>query len=219
MGYNVKDWLKYNSSNEDISRLFYNMSSTMKYIHDNDYYVKSFNLAEIDIINEETLSPIEYKIIKRIETEEDRKNIPNNIHILALMQLGAYSNTLEYFNPTFAEENFNEFEIFIPEDDIPYLRGAIQRNSPVYYCDFVNARNKREIEQLEKETGGIDTAIGGMSKSKSTAIGRAMTDKETEKLYKNNFDDRQAAFTTFLILPLTMILLGIILSIITLIIH
>lgn len=215
MGYSVKEWLKYEGHDEAMPKLFYNMSSTLKYIHSNDYYISDFNISDIDINNEETLSPIEYKNIEKIETEDDRKYIPENIHMLALLQLAAYSKTLDYFNPTFAEQNFSEFELFIPENDIPYLRGAVQRNSPVYYCDFVDARTQREIEKLERETGGIDNSVGGMTKSKSTAVGRAMTDKETEKLYKNSFNDGQSAFTSFLILPLVMILLGVVLSIIT----
>lgn len=218
MGCNVKEWLKYNSNHDDISKLFYNMSFTMKYIHNNNYYIKSFDMSQINIVDEDVLSPIEYKSIEKIVTDSDQVNISNNIHILALMQLGAYSNTLDYFNSKFAEDNFNEFEIFIPENDIPYLRGAVQRKSPVYYCDFVDARNKREIEKMEKEAGGFNSAVGGLTKSKSTAIGRAMSDKENERLYKNKFDDSQAAFTTFLILPLTLILLGIILSIVTLLV-
>lgn len=215
MGYSVKEWLKYDGHDEELPKLFYNMSATLKYIHSNDYYIRDFNISDININNEETLSPIEYKNIEKMETIEDKEKIPENIHTLALLQLAAYSKTLAYFNPTFAEQNFQEFELFIPEEDIPYLRGAIQRRSPVYYCDFVNARNQREIERLEKETGGVDSSIGGMSKSKSTAIGRAMTDKETERLYKNTFTDGQSGLTTFLILPLTMILLGVILSILT----
>lgn len=218
MGCNVKEWLKYNSNHDDMSKLFYNMSFTMKYIHNNNYYINNFDISQIDIVDEDSLSPIMYKNIEKIATENDRDNISNNIHILALIQLGAYSNTLDYFNPKFAEDNFNEFEIFIPENDIPYLRGAVQRKSPVYYCDFVDARNKREIEKMEKEAGGVNSAIGGLTKSKSTAIGRAMSDKENERLYKNRFDDNQSAFTTFLILPLTLILLGIILSIVTLLV-
>ncbi len=218
MGCSVREFLDYEANDDNMPKLFYNMSNTMKYIHNHDYYVKSLNPSEIDILDTDALSPIQYKKLDKIETEEDRQNINSNIHTLALMQLGAYSRTLDNFNAKFAEENFNEFELFIPENDTPYLRGTVQRNSPVYYCDFVNERNQREIEKLDKELGGNPAVVGGMTKSKATSVGRAMTDKETEKLYRG-LDDKQAAFTTFLILPLTMILLGIILSIITLIIH
>lgn len=218
MGSSVRDFVKYESNDDNMPKLFYNMSATMKYIHKHDYYIKSFNLSDINIIDTENLSPIQYEKIEKIE-EEKEKIINSNIHTLALLQLGAYSKTLDHFNVNFAEKNFEEFELFIPENDIPYLKGTIQRNSPVYYCDFVDARNKREMEKIETVTGKTSSFDGGRQISKSTAVGRAMTDKETEKLYKNSLEDRQAAFTTFLILPLTMILLGIVLSIIALIIH
>lgn len=219
MDVRVKDFLKYEAGEEKYKKLFYNMSTTMKYIHESDYYIRSFDLSEIEIKNIETLTPIQYNKIEKLE-ENSSNEINNNIYLLALLMIGVYSNTLENFNAQFVKENFNEFELFLPEDDVPYLRGVIQRNSPVYYCDYVVARNQKELEKLEKEVGGMDTAVGGMTKSKSTAVGRAMADRETEKLYNGILSsDRQAAFTSFLILPLTMILLGIIFSIITLIIH
>lgn len=219
MDVRVRDFLKYEASDEQYKKLFYNMSTTMKYIHESDYYIRSFNLSEIEIKNVETLTPIQFNKLEKLE-EDNQEEINKNIYILALLMVGVYSNTLDNFNAQFVKDNFNEFELFLPEDDVSYLRGVIQRNSPVYYCDYVVARNQRELEKLEHEVGGMDTTVGGITKSKSTAIGRAMADRETEKLYSGLLSsDKQAAFTSFLILPLTMILLGIIFSIISLIIH
>ncbi len=217
MSVTIKNYLKQTIDEETRRKLFYNMSATMKYIHSYDYYISNFNPAEIEIKNIETLSPIQYNYISKME-EENEKLIQQNIEMLALMQVGIYTNTLEYLkasNIVYIKEHFQEFEQFLPEVDVPYLRGVIQRNSPVYYCDFVKEKNKREITKLEEATGvsSNNTKGIGIQKVKATEVGTALADKETEKLY-SNLDDKQAAFTNFLILPIAMILLGGIISVI-----
>ena len=216
MGIKLRDWFQQETNEEKLKKAFYNMSSTMKYIHSYDYYISNFNLSEIEINNPETLSPIQYNQLNKMNEDDDQDIINRNIFILALMQVGVYTNTLNTLNAQFVKENFSEFEMFLPEDDIPYLRGVIQRNSPVYYCDFVDEKNKREIEKLEQEANLSSKETGGMGiqKKKATSIGTAMADKETAKLY-SSLEEKQAAFTNFLILPLAMIWLGLLLLLIT----
>lgn len=220
MGMKLRDWFQQETQEEQLRKMFYNMSSTMKYIHSYDYYISSFNLSEIEINNLENLSPIQYNLLNKMNDEDDQDIIRHNIFVLALMQVGAYTNTLDTLNAQFVKENFSEFEIFLPESDIPYLRGVIQRDSPVYYCDFIDEKNKREIEKLEAESGTSISETGalGLQKKKATAIGTAMADKETAKLY-SSLEEKQAAFTNFLILPVAMILLGVLLSFIAMFIH
>lgn len=216
MGIRLRDWFRQEANEEQLKKVFYNMSSTMKYIHSFDYYISNFNPSEIEINNLETLSPIQYNQLNKMNDDDDQDIINRDIFVLALMQVGVYTNTLDTLNAQFVKENFSEFEIFLPEDDVPYLRGVIQRNSPVYYCDFVNEKNKREIEKLEMESGVSMGEVGGMGiqKKKTTAIGTAMADKETAKLY-SGLEEKQAAFTNFLILPLAMIWLGLVVLLIT----
>lgn len=216
MGMKLRDWFQEEANEEKLKKLFYNMSSTMKYIHSYDYYIRSFNPSEIEVNNLETLSPIQYNQLSKMNEDDDQDIINRDIFILALMQVGVYTNTLDTLNAEFVKENFNDFEIFLPEDDVPYLRGVIQRNSPVYYSDFVNENNKRKIQDLEKEAGVSIGNSGGMGiqKTKSTQVGTAMADKETSKLY-SGLEDKQGAFTSFLILPLAMIWLGLVILLIT----
>lgn len=217
MGTSVKDFLQYEANDEQLSKLFYNMSVAMKYVHHYDYYIDNFDLSSITIENSDDLNPIRYQNIRKMPTKSADELITENIFVLALLQIGVYTGTINYLNSKFIQENFKEFENFLPSDDLPYLRGVIERRSPVYYSDYVNEKNKREIEKLESETGinSINSEGKGISKKKATEIGSAFADKETQKLY-GNLDEKQAAFTTFLILPLAMILLGIVLSVILL---
>ena len=220
MGVNVRDWLQYNTNEEQVRKLFYNMSTTMKYIHSYNYYISSFNLSEIEIKNTDTLTPIQYNYVNKMSNDDDSEIIKQNIFFLALLQVAVYTNTVDTINANFLKENFRDFEMFLPEIDVAYLRGVIQRYSPVYYCDYVTEKNKKELEKLENELGQVNTVNEGIGiqKSKATLIGTAFADKETQKLY-SSLEDKQAAFTSFMILPIIMILLGFIMIFVIIFMH
>lgn len=223
---NFKEFLQYTNKEEDLQKLFYNMSNTMKYIHSYDYYISSYDSSDIEIKNVEKLSPIQYKKLRKIPTDNSNELIDRNIHDLALLQVGAYTELLDYMKPhdqkyeQFLKDNYEAYKNLIPNDDERYFDGMINRNSSVYYSDYVNRRNELELEKLQGELNGGQDVVGsmqhGMQKVKSTAAGAmyAEADKETVKLYEGLNENRQAAFTNFLILPIVMILLGIISSLI-----
>lgn len=209
----LKEYYQNNHDIEDMQKLYYNMSTTMKYIHDHDYCVKSFNLCDIEILDIEKLSPIRYKTVVKMPIEEESQLTNEDIYNIAFIQIGVYSGTLEYLKPKFLKENFNMFTQFLPQDDIPYFRGVIERGASVYYCDFVAEKTRREVEVLQKEIGNDSSAIGGIQMKKATSIGSAFADKDTKNLYRDLDDSKQSAFVSFLILPVAMIILGIVLSI------
>lgn len=217
MSVNLKDWLSSNQNLEKRQKLFYNMSRTMNYIHDKDYCIKNFNPKEIEILNTETLNPIKYNTVVRIPKEERTEIIHKDIYNLAFIQISTYSNIdLVNLKPKFLKENFNQFKFILPESDIPYLQGIIERNSSVYYYQYVDEKNRREIEKLNKEYS--DSGLGNsdnlsIKKTKATNVGRAIADKETKNLYTDLVDRQQAAFVSFLIFPISFILLGIVLAI------
>lgn len=223
MTMNFKNYIQYEKQIDNFQKLFYNMSKTMKYIHSCDYYISSFNPDDIKINNVEKLSPIQYDKLEK-NSNGNEELINNNIHNLAVLQVATYTGLLSYINlndkkyTDFLKENFNEYESLLPEEDVRYFEGVIKRGSFVYYSDFVNRKNELEMERLEQDLseGG---ASRGIQKVKTTAAGMmyADADSETRKLYDRLNDRQQAAFTTFLILPITMILLGIILSILVII--
>lgn len=214
----LKEWLQYDSNEKELRKLFYNMSTTMKYIHSYDYYITNFNLRNIEIINKEKLSPIQYNYINKMPSYDNGEKIDENIYNLVFMQIGLYTNTLDNLKPQFLKENFSLFEQFLPEDDIPYFKGVILRRTPVYYCDYIDEKNKRDIEKLAEESGisNNDELSKGIQKVKSTQVGIAYADKETQELYSDLSEHQQAAFANFLIIPLLFILLGLIISIIIL---
>lgn len=215
MKVSLKEYYQDPHSFEEMQRLYYNMSTTVKYLHGQEHCVKSFNLSDIEILDSENLSPIRYETVK-IPMEQEEQITKEDIYNLAFIQIGIYSNTLDYLKPQFLKENFHLFAEFLPEDDVPYFKGIIERGASVYYCDYVIEKTRRQMESLQKEVGEDQTSsnVNGIQKSKKTMIGSAFADKETRELYSGLDDKRQAAFTNFLILPFVMVVLGIVLSII-----
>lgn len=212
MAITLKEWLKDNHSDEDLQLLFYNMSSTLKYIHERDYFVKTFNTNEIQIVDDNKLSPIQYNTVVQIPKGENEEIKREDIYNLAFMQIGIYSNTLDILKPAFLKEHFDSFTAFLPAGDVPYYRGVATRGARVYYSDYVDEKNKREIAKLEEmtENEGYEK---GIQRIKSTTAGKAFTDQANDYLY-SDINKPEAAFTTLVIIPVIMIVIGVILSII-----
>lgn len=219
MSLNLKEWLETNHEVESRQKLFYNMSRTMNYIHDRDYYIKSFNLKEIEILNPEKLSPIRYDTVVRMPKEYKDQIIREDIYNLAFIQISAFANIkIENLKPIYLKENFSEFQKYLPQMDVPYLQGIIERGAGIYYYEYIDKRNKQELERLQRETDSeindssrtISNSLG-IQKTKTTAVGKSMVDSDTKKLYGDLVDTKQAAFVSFLIFPVSLILLGVIL--------
>lgn len=223
--HNIKlgDWLRYNHSDEELRKLFYNMSMNIKYIHDRDYYVKTFNLNEIEIVNPETLNPIQYNTIVRLNNSYNDEIKREDIYNLAFLQIGIYTEMLNVLRPEFLKENFDSFIPLLPEEDVAYYRGIVTRGARVYYSDYIDEKNKREIQSLQTATEG-SSRIAGNSNSKqfvkSTSAGKlyaSQLERETRNLYSDIDNRKDAAFISFLLFPILLITLGLVLSVVFLI--
>ena len=72
------------------------------------------------------------------------------------MHIYAYAGLLEqlpYFNDSslqFLKNNFNKFAIYLPESDVAYYRGVIERGASVHLYAYVDEKMKRDVSNLEK---------------------------------------------------------------------
>lgn len=211
MGVKLKKWLEYNQDDEKSQQVFYNMSNTMKYIHEHGYCIKTFNLNEIEILDLEKLNPIQYNTVIKMNNENEYELMREDIYNLAFMQIGIYTNTLNILKPQFLKEEFDSFIPLLPERDIPYFRGIVERGANVYYSDFVDAKREQEISGLQQNT--TESRSNSLQKKKVTAAGVAFANKETEKLY-SEIEKTEAAYINFLIYPIIMVVIGMIISLI-----
>ena len=155
-------WIMNHPKEEDIRTVFINMDIALKYIHEHGYCIEVFYPSEIEILNNE-LDHIQFK--KLIELSRDpaikQQMIKEDLFNSALMQIGLYFysdglglsiNTILYnLKPEILKENFDAYSQVIPEGDTPYYRGIILRGATVYLCEFVQEKNNRELQELEKQ--------------------------------------------------------------------
>lgn len=216
----LSEWLQKYHMQEDLQNLFVNMDIAMKYIHDQGFYIESFALDRIKLLNDsirlirfENLAPFPNDITQQKEL------VRNNIFLSAVLQIGVYANCIQYFNTDtmqFLKENFNQFSMFLPQEDVPYYKGVIERDASVYYSAFVGERKKRELKELDKQLSGVDGGVNSRGKVLVKSNGLAElsaedliphNEKENGVIYKD-LSKKEAAFARALIYPIMILIFG-----------
>lgn len=216
----LSEWLQKYHMQEDLQNLFVNMDIAMKYIHDQGFYIESFALDRIKLLNDsirlirfENLAPFPNDITQQKEL------VRNNIFWSAVLQIGVYANCIQYFNTDtmqFLKENFNQFSMFLPQEDVPYYKGVIERGASVYYSAFVGERKKRELKELDKQLSGVDGGVNSRGKVLVKSNGLAElsaedliphNEKENGVIYKD-LSKKEAAFARALIYPIMILIFG-----------
>lgn len=153
---NLDEWISFHSGEDEMRSVFLNMDRALKYIHEHGYCIEVFHPLYIEVLNNSD-DYIQFK--KLIELSKDpilkKKMIAEDIFHSSLIQIAFYlkMTDLNQLNPDFLKENFDEVSQFIPEGDVPYYRGVIQRGASVYFCEYALEKRNRDLEDLEKELG------------------------------------------------------------------
>ena len=141
--------------------------------------------------------------------------VRDNIFLSAVLQIGIYANCLQYFQGeaiTYLKQNFGDFSIFLPEEDIPYYRGVIERGASVYLSSYVGERKKRDLNNLDQQ---INDEGSGKGKTLVKTNGTSLTAEdlvpqniaELQDVYRN-LSKKDAAFARALIYPILILLVG-----------
>ena len=187
----IKEYLSHNNRNELEKKLILFDKSIME-LHQNGFFVVS-DMSDIEVINDEiTLASFKNKV--------DYLNSGYNVNgdkqdILEVCAIGicAYNNFDRYFtNKEFISYLIDNLEMFLENGNIPKIMQE-------YYIDVFARGN---VDYLNNFLLKNEDKIGnGKNNSrvytKSTAVGRAFSDKE-------------AAYTNVLLLPAIIVLVGLI---------
>ena len=214
---NLNSWISSFRDEEEMRTIFLNMDRAMKYIHDRGYCVKSFDPRQIEILNN-SIDQIKFNTL--LEMPDDyamrKKIIKEDIYNSSFIQIGLYAKCLNYLNPEFLKSNFDKFSQFLPEGDIPYYRGVIERGASVYFCEYAKEKRNRDLTALESELGG---SVGGgksLVKSNGNSIydDININDKINDNIYKQINGMSDAAFASFLIIPTIILAISIAITLI-----
>ncbi len=195
----LDQWVLMHPSMEELSSVFLNLDRALKYIHDHGYCIEVFYPTEIEILNDSD-SYIQFnKLIELSHDPEVRKRmIQEDIFRSSFIQVGLYSNSLNYLTPEFLKENFESFTTFLPTDSVFYYRGVIERGASVYLCEFVMEKRNRDLQELEKELGE-DSSVSEktLSKQKDDLTNHRINDR----IYHQINGLKDAAFISWLFVP------------------
>ena len=94
----MQEWLTHYHNQEEYQNLFINMDLAMKYIHDQGYYIESFALDTIDILNH-SVKQIKFNQLKEmpLDFSSQKDLVRDNIFLSAVLQIGIYAKCLQYF--------------------------------------------------------------------------------------------------------------------------
>ena len=216
----LNEWLMKYHLPDELQDLFVNMDLAMKYIHDQGYYITSFALDSIELLNN-SIKQVKFDEVEEmpLNFSQQKELVHNNVFLSTVLQIGVYAKCLQYFTDEtmqFLKENFDQFAIFLPEEDVPYYKGIVERGATVYYSEYVGQRKIRDLKnletQFENDGGGKDT---GKSLVKKTGNYTAedlvpQNTHENEMIYAN-LAKKDAAFARALIYPVLILLFGLIL--------
>ena len=209
----LKSWIDSFRDEEEMKEIFLNMDRALKYIHDHGYCIQTFDPNCIEILND-SLNQIRFSELMKMpdDSMQQKKIIKEDIYNSSFIQIGLYTNCLSYLKKDFLKSNFDGFATFLPEKDVPYYRGVIERGASVYLCEYVAERTKRDLASLEKELAGDDVKpISTTAQYSPTGV----NDEINDAIYRHiNTKRSDAAFVTTLIFPTLVLSLAMILALI-----
>ena len=210
------EWVNKHHSDEEMRSVFLNMDRALKYIHDHGYCIDVFYPSEINVLNNDDNYVQFKKLVELSKDYEIAKEMKReDIFRSSFIQIGMYTNSLNYLNPEFLKENFDSFAQFIPQDDVPYYRGVVQRGAGVYLYEFFLEKRKRELEDLGKQVGDVSAEITAINEPSPAELTNT---KINNQIYRQINGVDQAAFLNMALIPIAiLVLLCIIMSIVLII--
>ena len=208
----LSEWVLTHSSEEELRTTFLNLDRTLKYIHEHGYCIEVFHPSEIFILDNKS-DHIQFKKLIQLSSnmELHRQMIQEDIYNSAFIQIGIYSKCLKYLTPSFLNENFDSFIIFLPTGDVPYYRGVIQRNASVYFCEYALEKRNRDLTDLTSQVGDSDSSKALVKHVSSDVI---TNDRVNDIIYKQINGLSDTAFVHFLLIPTIVFCLLMLFSII-----
>lgn len=213
----LNEWLQSYRTNNQLQNLFVNMDIAMKYIHDQGYYISSFALDRISLLNHsirqiqfQKLAPLPYDI------SQQKQVVRDNIFMASVLHIGLYAKCLQHFTMNTIpaiKDNFQQFTIFLPPEDVPYYSGIIEKGASVYYSAYVGERKKRDLQNLEKEVSSGENNSSGKRLVKTNGSAYTAEDflpqnEEANELIYASLVKKEAAFARALIYPILVFVLG-----------
>ena len=193
-------------STDEMREVFLYMDVALKYIHDHNYCIEVFHPSTIYVLDDKP-NYVEFSSIMELPKDSLKSQvyIQKDIFNSSFIQIALYTRIGDYLKPEFLLEHFDEIATFLPEGDVPYYRGVIQRNANVYLSEYTAEKTNRDLKQLSQELD--DKSI----EEYKDEVDVLSNDQVNDKIYRQINADK--AFISFLLIPVILLLGGILFTI------
>ncbi len=182
--------LKRITNNEELASFFYTASTYMELLHNTGLYITNFDPKHIKTNGKSVVFERTDRRTNRIIGDE----VQSNIEAFTSLMVGAYIHYTKSLLPfEQLQRIYKEVKYSFPEEDEGYFDAVINEKQVFYYHQYVDNR-KNFIEG--------NTNLNVRVKSKSTAVGRAMSNREGY--------NRQAAFANVLVVSAIVCLIALV---------
>lgn len=197
----LDQWIQDHHTEEDMGDVFLYMDVALKYIHDHGYCIEIFHPSRIKILDGDP-KKVQFDNLMELPADFNLQSqyIKDDIFNSALIQIGYYTNTLQYLTPEFLIQNFDEIARFLPEGFVPYYRGVVQRGSSIYLSEYSAAKAVRDLENLEQQ---LQSAEGNKPVQRESSLEPTpiTNNQVNNQIYKQISGMRDAAFVSYLLVP------------------
>ena len=202
------DWVREHYSDEEKREVFLNMDIALKYIHDHGYCIAQFYPSKIEILDNQP-DHVQFDEITELSDNMSEKSemIKEDIFNSSLIQIGIYTNTLKHLTPVFFILFFDEIARFLPEGDVPYYRGVVQRGASVYFSEFALEKMNRDLIQLEQQISESEGyKLKEIDYNGNRKVDNLSNDRINDAIYKQISGYREAAFISGMLVPTLIVL-------------
>jgi len=232
----LDNWIKKPHSTETYQKLFLLMDRTMKYAHDKGYIISDqyFHPKYIKVVEDKYIEfPYNGIIGVNRKLKDEKQSFDQmrrqNIYSSAVIALQTYTN-FRNWDLNFVKENFdNGISILFPEDVVSYYGGVLKRGSLVYLNEFVQTKNKGDLEKLQKELGNnvipfkqkdqIDDSSNAKGNTLQKSNGLSLLDESENytKMHQEAGTSDRAAFLQMYFLPMVIFALSLLIPILAIV--
>ena len=151
---------------KELQKKYYYLDRTMKEIHKKGYYLTQVTYP---------LSQDLFEHLAKFDRDHKEEVIKDNLLELSILALGEYVGNGRYLTSKNGEarkmlkEMFMEYAPYLPSEDVPYYKKMIEENPIMYYSEFVDYRNQRQVGQAPSQSHSMQYA-------KKTAAGILYTE-------------------------------------------
>lgn len=210
----LRQWLDMMPDMEQKREMYLYGDMALNYLNDKGVIVESFDPADITLID----SDIKKIKFEKLYPSDDYNMLKDDLFGYAKLGIRMYLDYYDYLDDKFLKSKFNEFEFGLPQDDVNYFKGVIQRGSFVYFNEFDFELRKKKLKELDSEADpNDDINITDFKKPNNDNINSVIYDNTIDEITgfgRTRIKSRDAAFVEFMYYPVMVsLVVGVILLI------